>query len=71
MADIQDRVCKGCGVTEEKIRLESCAMCHSLFCADCAQRAGFGRRYCSTECTRAYYFAGEVEDDDENDYDDT
>lgn len=69
MADIQERACKGCGITEEKMRLEACSMCHSFFCADCAHRAGFGRKYCSTECTRAYYFAGELEDDDENDDD--
>ena len=53
MADIQERACKGCGITEEKMRLEACSMCHSFFCADCAHRAGFGRKYCSTECTRA------------------
>ena len=52
------------------MRLEACVMCHSFFCADCAHRAGFGRKYCSTECTRAYYFAGEPEDDDEHDDDD-
>jgi hypothetical protein len=61
MTDIQDRVCKGCGITEEKMRLEACS--------DCAQRAGFGRKYCSTECTRAYYFAGEPEDDEDFDED--
>jgi len=70
MTDIQERVCKGCGIAEEKMRLEACVMCHSFFCADCAHRAGFGRKYCSTECTRAYYFAGEPEDDDEDADDD-
>jgi hypothetical protein len=41
-------------------------MCRSFFCPDCAHRAGFGRKYCSTECTRAYYFAGEPDDDDDD-----
>jgi hypothetical protein len=66
MSESHERVCKGCGATEETVRLEACAMCNSFFCADCAHRAGFGRRYCSAECTRAYYFAGQPEDDDED-----
>ncbi len=66
----EERVCKGCGVAESTMRLEACAMCRSFFCPDCAQRAGFGRKYGSTEGTRAYYFAGEPEDED-NDYDDS
>lgn len=69
MSEIHERVCKGCGATDEKIRLEACGMCHSYFCTDCAHRAGFGRKYCSAECTRAYYFAGEPEDDDDDDDD--
>ena len=69
MSEIQERVCKGCGATEESVRLEACSMCQGFFCADCAHRAGYGRKYCSAECTRAYYFAG-IEDDDGDDDDD-
>jgi hypothetical protein len=66
MTDLHDRVCKTCGATDDAARLEPCAMCRSFFCPDCAHRAGFGRKYCSTECTRAYYFAGEPDDDDDD-----
>jgi hypothetical protein len=66
MSDVE-AVCKSCGMSGETVRLEACSMCRSFFCADCAHRAGFGRRYCSTECTRAYYFAGQPEDDDDDD----
>jgi hypothetical protein len=69
MSGVEARVCKGCGVAEEVMRLEPCAMCRSVFCPDCAYRAGFGRRYCSTECTRAYYFAGQPEDEDDDEHD--
>jgi hypothetical protein len=67
MSDMYARVCIGCQATEETAALEPCAMCRRFFCADCAHRAGFGRKYCSAECTRAYYFAGEPEDDDDHD----
>ncbi len=69
MSESQERVCKGCGVADAVVRLEVCAMCRSFFCPDCAHRAGFGRKYCSAECTRAYYFAGDPEDDEDNDDD--
>ena len=69
MSESQERVCKGCGATEETVHLEACAMCQGFFCADCAHRAGFGRKYCSADCTRAYYFAGQSEDGDEEDDD--
>jgi hypothetical protein len=69
MIESHEAVCKGCGVTGDSVRLESCTMCRSFFCSDCAHRAGFGRRYCSSECTRAYYFAGQPEDEDDDDDD--
>jgi hypothetical protein len=69
MSESPQRVCKGCGATDEAVHLEACSMCQGFFCADCAHRAGFGRRYCSPDCTRAYYFAG-IEDDDGDDDDD-
>lgn len=64
MTEIPERVCVGCGDTEEMARLDACTICRKPFCPDCAVRA-FGRRFCSTECSHAYY-AGESEDDDEN-----
>jgi hypothetical protein len=70
MSESLERVCKGCGATDEAVRLETCVMCQGFFCSDCAHRAGFGRRYCSSECTRAYYFAGDFEDDDDADHHD-
>lgn len=65
MADIQERVCVGCGDTEEQARLENCSICRRPFCADCAHKAAFGRKFCSPECARAYYFTGEPDDDED------
>ncbi len=64
MSEIQEKVCVGCGDTEEQARLEMCGMCRKSFCPDCAHRA-FGHRFCSGDCARAYYIAGDM-DDDEN-----
>ena len=66
MTESRERVCVGCGNTDEMARLEPCTICNGFFCADCAYRAGYGRRFCSPECARAYYFTGESDDDDEN-----
>ncbi|HET7433768.1 MAG TPA: hypothetical protein VFN10_03545 [Thermoanaerobaculia bacterium] len=65
MSEIAPRVCVGCGDSEEVARLESCSICRKAFCADCAHRA-LGRRFCSVECGRTYYFLGD-DDDDEDD----
>ena len=46
-------------------RLERCPICAKYFCSDCAVR-GAGRRFCSPDCARNYFFHGD-EDDDEND----
>lgn len=64
-----ERVCVGCGDTEDEARLEPCQICHRFFCVDCAHRAGFGRKFCSPECTRAYYFSGDLDDDEDADPD--
>jgi hypothetical protein len=61
----RERVCVGCEATEETVRLEQCHICNRYFCPDCAHRAGHGRRFCSPECGRAYYFTGEPDDDDD------
>ena len=60
-----DRVCRGCGQSEEQARLEPCSGCGRYFCNDCAVRAGFGRKFCSADCGRAYYFSGEIDDDED------
>ncbi|HEY0372915.1 MAG TPA: hypothetical protein VGD79_12995 [Thermoanaerobaculia bacterium] len=65
-----ERVCITCGNTDDQARLEQCHICYRFFCADCAHRAGFGRRFCSTECGRAYYFTGEPDDDEDLESDD-
>lgn len=64
---IAEKVCVGCGVTEEQVRLEKCGICSRFFCVDCAHRAYGGRRFCSPECARGYYFHGEMDDDDNED----
>jgi hypothetical protein len=60
----RERICRGCGTTEELTRLERCGICAKFFCADCANRAIGGRKFCSAECAKAYYFHGEPDDDD-------
>jgi hypothetical protein len=65
MTESAERVCVGCGDTEEAARLELCSICSRHFCSDCAHRAGHGRRFCSPECARAYYFTGEPDDDED------
>ena len=59
-----ERVCIGCGDTEELARLETCTICRKAFCPDCVHRA-FGRKFCSHECAQAYWFAGEADDDED------
>ena len=66
MPETGERVCVGCGESETETLLETCRICARPFCANCAHRGGFGHRFCSTECTRAYYFSGDPDDDDEN-----
>lgn len=66
MAEIGERVCVGCSETGETVALDRCNVCGRYFCADCAHRAGHGRRFCSPECSRAYYFTGEPDDDEES-----
>ena len=66
MAEIHERLCVGCGDTDEASRLEVCGVCRRFFCADCAFRGGFGRKFCSPECGRAYYFGGDEDDDEDN-----
>ena len=63
-----ERICVSCGDSEDTARLEKCGICSRYFCVDCAHRAYGGRRFCSPECARGYYFHGELEneDDDEN-----
>jgi hypothetical protein len=69
MTEERERVCVGCGDSGEVVRLEPCQICSRWFCSDCAHRAGFGRKFCSAECSRAYYFTGEPDDDEDADPD--
>jgi hypothetical protein len=62
-------VCSGCGDTEEVARLERCPICSKYICGDCGMRGGLGRRFCSLECSRAYFFSGDSDDDEDNDID--
>jgi len=72
MSEAYEKACVGCGQSEEQARLEPCSGCGRWFCNDCAHRAGFGRKFCSAECSRAYYFSGEGDDDEDDvrDHDD-
>ena len=63
MAESSERVCVGCGDTEDQAHLEHCPICMRWYCADCAHRAGQGRRFCSADCARTYYF-GDADDDE-------
>ncbi|HXG59157.1 MAG TPA: hypothetical protein VNL91_09050 [Thermoanaerobaculia bacterium] len=64
MAFEAERVCVGCGDTEDMARLERCPICAKYFCADCAHRAA-GRRFCTADCARVYFF-GEGDEDEES-----
>lgn len=66
MTDTSDQVCVGCGESAESARFDTCATCRRTVCSDCEERA-FGKRFCSHNCARAYAFAGDS-DDDQNDY---
>ena len=70
MTSTPDRVCIGCGDTEEKAHLELCNACGRFFCRDCAYKAGFGRIFCSSDCARAWYFVGDPDDDEDSEPDD-
>ncbi len=70
MSSTYERVCRGCGASEENARLERCPICAKLFCPDCAYKAA-GRRFCSGGCSRTYSYGDTEENDDEDiDYDD-
>jgi hypothetical protein len=60
------RVCVGCGQSEDVVRLERCPICAKLFCSDCAHRVA-GRRFCSPDCARNFYFQGDEDDEHEDD----
>ena len=61
---IAEKVCIGCGDTEQMANLERCSICMRWFCPDCSFRA-LGRRFCSEQCSRAYFY-GDMDDDDKD-----
>lgn len=65
MSNVEGRQCIRCEVAEENALLDRCAACGKYFCADCAHRAT-GRRFCSAECARAFFF-GETDDYESDD----
>ena len=69
MSSIYERVCTGCGDSEENTRLERCPICSKLFCSDCAYKAA-GRRFCSDACARTYNYGDPEDDEQDPDYDD-
>jgi hypothetical protein len=64
MSYVEGRHCVRCGEPEESALLERCVACGKEFCVECAYRAT-GRRFCSGECARAFFYGDQ--DDDEND----
>ena len=62
---LADRNCKVCNASSEIMALEKCGVCAKYFCAECAHRAYGGRKFCSPECARNYYFYGEMDDDED------
>lgn len=60
----EQRVCVGCGDNEDVARLDRCGVCSRDFCLDCSHRA-LGRRFCSAECSRAYFYYGDSDDDED------
>ena len=64
MDTTSERVCVGCGDTEEMAHLERCQMCNRFFCPDCSYRA-LGRRFCSEQCSRGFFY-GDVDDDSDS-----
>ena len=68
MTEIHDRVCVTCGAGPDTRLLEACSICQRHFCVDCAFK-GYGRKFCSADCGRSYYFTGEIDDDEDRDPD--
>ena len=66
MSTLEIRFCVTCAKTQNEIHLERCGICARYFCTDCAHRAIGGRRFCSAECAKSYFFHGEPDDDDED-----
>ena len=64
MSSVVERSCVVCGATEETVRLEKCPICARDFCPDCSYRMS-GRRFCSFDCSRAWFW-GDDEDEDLN-----
>ena len=62
-----DRICVTCQANEDTARLDKCGICARFFCPDCAHRAYGGRKFCSPECARGYYFHAEMDDDEDDD----
>ena len=60
-----ERICVTCGANEDTERLQKCGICSRFFCHDHAHRAYGGRKFCSPECARGYYFYGETDEDDD------
>jgi hypothetical protein len=66
MLETDERRCVGCGDTEAEAHLERCTVCGKHFCPDCTFRQT-GRRFCSGDCARAFFWEGMDDDDDEGD----
>jgi hypothetical protein len=63
-----ERRCTTCEESEENARLERCVACGKYYCLDCSYRAA-GRRFCSAECARTFYYGESDDDEDDADTD--
>jgi len=56
--------CSRCEETFGDIELQTCMICHSLFCRHCAVD-GYGRSFCSDVC-RGFFFFGDGDETEED-----
>lgn len=63
MTEERERVCSGCGASDDAATLERCRMCYGYFCSDCAHR-GLGQRFCSDRCSMEFFYGDSGDDDD-------
>jgi len=58
-------LCPSCGRPLNAMRLQTCMICRSLFCLQCAV-TGYGRDFCSKNC-RAMFFFGDGDEESAED----
>jgi ribosomal protein S14 len=59
-----DPRCSRCGEPVADLKLQTCMICRSLFCRNCAVE-GYGRSFCSDVC-RGFFFHGDGDETEED-----